>query len=521
MTLPSSGPLSLADIQTEFGGSNPASLNEYYAGGSYVPAGTSGTYGAVPSSGTISIQNFYGTSGVPAYWIIQSIVSGGGGSTVATGAAVDSSGGVYLVGLPDDNGSFVYQTGFYIIKTAQLAGSINSTTVVTNGYYLGYGARVAIDSSNNVYVAYNGPVTVSSVATYGIGLAKYNSSGVLQWSRTVGSSLYATPYDAVGGVVLDSSGNVYVSGIIDDGSGYATIVAKYDSSGTLQWGKNLTIPTSGFSMYVPSGASSGYNNRLSIDSANNIWVGCVAYQSSTSVSKPLAIVLDSSGTQVSRTLLAYGNTSTQNFGGVAFDSSGYVWFLAGVNSTYSSSRASLVLQKYTNATPPVLQSSARREILATTANTNWVATGVAVDSSNNVYIVGTLINISNLTLPIGNVIVKCNSSGVIQWQRQITKSGADIGLTNIIIDSSTTFIVSGYTSDGYSVSARFLLDGSRTGTYGSYTYSASSYSTGSYSTVGVVAYSGAVANFPGTTQSVSTTVTTASSPTLTTTIVPA
>jgi len=62
MAIPSSGPLTLSDIQTEFGGSNPISLSEYYAGGSYVPAGTTGTYGAVPSSGEISIRNFYGTS---------------------------------------------------------------------------------------------------------------------------------------------------------------------------------------------------------------------------------------------------------------------------------------------------------------------------------------------------------------------------------------------------------------------------------------------------------------------------
>lgn len=62
MALPTSGPLSLSDIQTEFGGSNPISLSEYYAGGAYVLAGTTGTYGAVPSSGAISIQNFYGTT---------------------------------------------------------------------------------------------------------------------------------------------------------------------------------------------------------------------------------------------------------------------------------------------------------------------------------------------------------------------------------------------------------------------------------------------------------------------------
>lgn len=64
MPLPSSGPLSLADIQTEFGGSNPISLSEYYAGGGLVPAGTSGPNGPVPSSGTISIFNFYGTQAI-------------------------------------------------------------------------------------------------------------------------------------------------------------------------------------------------------------------------------------------------------------------------------------------------------------------------------------------------------------------------------------------------------------------------------------------------------------------------
>lgn len=62
MALPTSGPLSLSDIQGEFGGSNPISLSEYYAGGGLVPSGTSGTNGPVPTSGTISISSFYGTS---------------------------------------------------------------------------------------------------------------------------------------------------------------------------------------------------------------------------------------------------------------------------------------------------------------------------------------------------------------------------------------------------------------------------------------------------------------------------
>ena len=60
MTLPSSGPLAFSQIQSEFGGSNPISLSEYYRGGGLVPS-HSNTSG-IPSSGTISVNQFYGKS---------------------------------------------------------------------------------------------------------------------------------------------------------------------------------------------------------------------------------------------------------------------------------------------------------------------------------------------------------------------------------------------------------------------------------------------------------------------------
>ena len=87
MTLPTSGALSLNDIKGEFGGPSSPSLGNYYAGGGYVPAGTSGTYGAVPNAGTISIQNFYGTSNTPPFTPITNTYGAGSGSeTVPTGA---------------------------------------------------------------------------------------------------------------------------------------------------------------------------------------------------------------------------------------------------------------------------------------------------------------------------------------------------------------------------------------------------------------------------------------------------
>jgi hypothetical protein len=57
MTLPTSGPISLVDIQTEFGGPTPITLENYYRGGAYV---LDTDYAPnVPESGPISLSNFY------------------------------------------------------------------------------------------------------------------------------------------------------------------------------------------------------------------------------------------------------------------------------------------------------------------------------------------------------------------------------------------------------------------------------------------------------------------------------
>lgn len=53
MTLQASGAIKLSDIQTEFGGTNPIAISEYYGSDT------------VPASGVISLSDFYGTSSVP------------------------------------------------------------------------------------------------------------------------------------------------------------------------------------------------------------------------------------------------------------------------------------------------------------------------------------------------------------------------------------------------------------------------------------------------------------------------
>lgn len=69
MTLPASGPLSLADIAAEFGGATPHGLQEYYDAAS-----------GIPVSGPISIQDFYGAASVPDINFPGAWTLGGAGS---------------------------------------------------------------------------------------------------------------------------------------------------------------------------------------------------------------------------------------------------------------------------------------------------------------------------------------------------------------------------------------------------------------------------------------------------------
>lgn len=65
MPLPSSGAISLLDVATEFGGTSPHALNEYYAAAAGVPA-----------SGVISLSDFYGKANQVVFRIYPALSAG-------------------------------------------------------------------------------------------------------------------------------------------------------------------------------------------------------------------------------------------------------------------------------------------------------------------------------------------------------------------------------------------------------------------------------------------------------------
>lgn len=79
MVLPTTGPISLANLQEEFGGTNPASIFEYYRGGPYVLNVSDNA--SIPTSGTISLSNFYGRQRIaPRSFSLRAISSGTSGT---------------------------------------------------------------------------------------------------------------------------------------------------------------------------------------------------------------------------------------------------------------------------------------------------------------------------------------------------------------------------------------------------------------------------------------------------------
>lgn len=159
MTLPASGAISLNDIQTEFGGTNPISISEYY-----------GAASGVPASGAISLSDFYGKSSA-FYWNYTipngtvnfnlrsaAVAAGWNGSirlianlTIATGSVVGASSPSYY-GFDTDAGfpagtaiTLTIQSGAYLFGASGAGGAGGpSGGSVANGSPGGYGMHAMV-----------------------------------------------------------------------------------------------------------------------------------------------------------------------------------------------------------------------------------------------------------------------------------------------------------------------------------------------------------------------------------------
>ena len=181
MALPSSGTISINDIATEFGGTVPHSLSEYYRGGGLVPNIAANS--SVPTSGTISISNFYGAQN--ALWVTtmtagQVIIPDPFGPTITvtgydtlffpTGSLSDTT--VDFYGGATCTGLFVSDSGGAASLYFYVAGSQSNsgwTTMTIGGYgSLNRTAATYGTYSGNTYWAWSGQSHFSNGVNYSV-----------------------------------------------------------------------------------------------------------------------------------------------------------------------------------------------------------------------------------------------------------------------------------------------------------------------------------------------------------------
>jgi len=379
------------------------------------------------------------------YWI--GILGGAGPYDYGKGIAVDSNKNVYIAGYTASQGPGADNS---------LIAKYNSSGVIQWQKVLGFSSKtvdgyaVAVDSSSNVYVV--GGTTVDSAG--GIFIAKYDTSGALQWQRTL-TSIY---YDDGLSVAVDSSGNVYLTGLTSTGPAGNTAniaIAKYNTSGTIQWQRTL-----GATSVLDSGRG------ISVDSTGNVYI-CGVSNVMGGGSFQIAKYDTNGNIQWQRNFGDGGSNGVIGYA-IAVDSSGNAYVCGDSFSVNAS--GDIQIAKYN--TSGTLQWQNRLTYAGISAGR-----GISVDSTGNVYVCG-YSNTGGVSMDFQ--IAKYNTSGTIQWQRYLGGSGVDSGAA-ISVDSSGDVYVCGYSNASGRdkiMFAKLPSDGSKTGTYTvggySYTYASSS-----------------------------------------------
>lgn len=224
MALQSSGAISLSDIQTEFGGSNPISLSEYYRGGSYVTDNNT----SVPTSGTITMSNFYGAVKQFSHTITSSVQQANL-STILTAAGWNGSDPVDLT----------INSGVYLWSDSTSVGGLTISsalsgllTITNYGYIIGKGGRGGY--IGNVPTA-GGPALVNSAT----GVTFTNASGAFIAGGGGGGGYGASPnaYGGGGGGAGGGAGGLGYNGDFTSLSGGAGgSIGNEGSDGQAGWG---------------------------------------------------------------------------------------------------------------------------------------------------------------------------------------------------------------------------------------------------------------------------------------------
>lgn len=276
----------------------------------------------------------------------------------------------------DSTNSYFYLAGYtynslnkkmLIIKTDS-SGTPLWTRTIDHVLTTGFANGITVDAGDNSYVA--GAIPASNFSPYyQMVIVKFRSDGATAWVDLFGSG--TSKHDKAKNIVMNGASNVLVIGDQTSNSTSGQSVQLLNlaaSNGSLNWQKEIT----GSSGKLSSGWA------ITVDSGNNIYITGSTQRAAGSQDSIFVIKLNSSGT------LIWGKNFYNN------------------NDSYSTGRS------------------------------------IAVDGSNNVYIGGYATSAGNTDA----IVLKLDSSGNVLWQKRIGGTGDD-RVYGISLDSSNNLYAVG------------------------------------------------------------------------------
>tara|TARA_R110002050_G_scaffold147017_1_gene272629 strand:+ start:4351 stop:8619 length:4269 start_codon:yes stop_codon:yes gene_type:complete len=335
---------------------------------------------------------------------------------------------------------------------------------------------IAIDAQGNSYTTgyFSGTSTFGATSLVASGstdifITKTNNQGVFQWAVKAGG----TGSERANAIAVDASGNVYITGYFNGTATFGTVsltssgvqdafIAKYNSSGTVQWAKKA------------GGIASDIGFGICVNSTNEVFVtgsfkatatfGSTTLTGANSTSDIFITKLNSTG------VFQWSKKGTGNFANtgksIGCDNAGNVYVVGQFSDTLTfdtqhnnqMQNISFIV-KYNNT-------GSEQWFTKLTGSSSSTINDISVDGSGNIYLTGdfsgtlTYYNINNTvntstipTLTYNFFYTSMNASGA--WQ-SFGSSGSSnaVSAQTVTHDASGTMYIGGYyncTLDGYNI----------------------------------------------------------------------
>jgi hypothetical protein len=287
-----------------------------------------------------------------------------------------------------------------------------------------------------------------------------NSQNSVSWSAVSGATSYNLYWGTSPGISLSSTkitgaSSPYVHTSLTNGQPYYYRVTAVNAAGESAQSVEVTgtpAATSGARIWTKQLGTSqdDYGYGVATDSSGNIYVTGATnagLDGNTYAGLTDRVLVKYNASGVKQWTRQFGTASNEYGTGVATDSSGNIYVAGatsgGLDGNSSAGGDDLFLIKYNSS-----GTKQWTKQLGTVGND--YGTGVVTDSSGNIYITG----YTNAGLD-GNInaggndafLVKYNSSGTKQWTRQLGTTAEDVAL-DVRADPSDNIYVAGYTYGG-------------------------------------------------------------------------